>query len=784
MADKDEQIQLLLNKLDDLMKRQEYFSKEIQALRVEITQLRTKTNANPPIKGESVSNSSYTGEQNSGQKEKILADAGSISTAPAQKLSSTLKGKSNLEKFIGENLINKIGIIITVIGAGIGAKYSIEHELISPLTRIMLGYLMGSGLLGFGIKLKKKYPNYSAVLVGGAIAIFYFITFSAYNFYSLIPQTLAFALMVVFTIFAVVAALHYDMQVIAHIGLVGAYAVPFLLSDGSGKVAILFSYTAIINGGILFIAFKKYWKPLYYVAFILTWLIYTGWYVFSYKADVHFFLAFTFLIIFFFTFYALFLSYKLVKKEKFEKQDIFFLLSNSFIFYGYGYTMLNGTETGKYLLGIFTLCNAIIHFIISAVIYRQKLADKNLFFMIAGLVLVFITITIPVQLEGNWVTMLWAGEAALLFWIGRTKNVATYERLAYPLILLMVFSLVQDLVSAENVFNHKSIYFTPVFNIRFLTALIVIASLSWITFLNSGSKYDSTGVQNKKLKAIVNYGVPTLLLVIIYFVLRVEISIYFNQLYLGSMLEIKDSKLSIIDTYIDNDWREYQSIWILNYSLLFFSILSFINFKKIKNKLLGIINLGLNTLTIFIFLIQGLYLLSELRESYLTQEFSKYYTPTAMNIGIRYVCFAFVSLAFVCIHRYRQQEFMQPLPLHFKMLFELFLHSSMVWITSSELLSWMDIFHSSHSYKLGLSILWGIYALFLIILGIWKKRQFLRICAIVLFTVTLVKLFFYDIDHLNTIAKTIVFVTLGILLLAISFLYNKYKHLINAEHEN
>ena len=71
-----------------------------------------------------------------------------------------------------------------------------------------------------------------------------------------------------------------------------------------------------------------------------------------------------------------------------------------------------------------------------------------------------------------------------------------------------------------------------------------------------------------------------------------------------------------------------------------------------------------------------------------------------------------------------------------------------------------------------------MYALILIGLGIWKGKKHLRIGAIALFTITLVKLFFYDISLLGTIAKTIVFVVLGILLLIISFLYNKYKDTI------
>ena len=101
-----------------------------------------------------------------------------------------------------------------------------------------------------------------------------------------------------------------------------------------------------------------------------------------------------------------------------------------------------------------------------------------------------------------------------------------------------------------------------------------------------------------------------------------------------------------------------------------------------------------------------------------------------------------------------------------------------------ELINWMDLAGAKDSFKLGLSILWGIYALLLISLGIWKNKKYLRIGAIALFSVTLIKLFFYDISHLNTISKTIVFLALGILLLIISFLYNKFKHIISNEIES
>jgi uncharacterized membrane protein len=74
-----------------------------------------------------------------------------------------------------------------------------------------------------------------------------------------------------------------------------------------------------------------------------------------------------------------------------------------------------------------------------------------------------------------------------------------------------------------------------------------------------------------------------------------------------------------------------------------------------------------------------------------------------------------------------------------------------------------------------LSILWGIYALVLIVIGISKQQKHLRVIAITMFSITLVKLFLYDTEGLGTIGKTVVFVSVGVLLLIVSFLYNQFK---------
>lgn len=769
MKKDQEGLNKLLDKLDTLVKKQETFAKEVDELRDEIINLKSP---DPISAGKKI--------------EPIIADQteavkpiSSLKESPVQSQPKQPKLKSDLEKFIGENLINKIGIAITVIGVSIGAKYSIENDLISPLTRIILGYLAGIGLLGFGMKLKAKYENYSSVLVSGSLAIMYFITYIAYSFYGLFPQLFAFLLMLIFTAFTVFAALQYNKQVIAHIGLVGAYAVPFLLSEGSGKVGVLFSYMVIINLGILVVSIKKYWKPLYYSSFAFTWLIFSSWYATSYATYVHFSLAFTFLAIFFAIFYTSFISYKLINKENFTKETVGLLLSNSFIFYGLGFSLLSNHETGTHLLGVFTLINAIIHFVVSTIIYKKKLVDKNLLYLISGMVLVFITITVPVQLDGNWVTLLWVGEAALLFWIGRTKNNPIYEKLSYPLMVLAFFSLLQDWggVVAYNVYDpsQPDTRVTPILNVNFLSTLLFVIAFGFINVINQSKKYTIQTINFKTIQNLISISIPAIFLFTLYSAFFMEISLYWSQLYSDTLLLSSNSDYQIAT---NGDLLDFKSIWLYNYTLLFFSLITLINIKKIKNALLANVSLVINTLVTISFLFGGLYALSELCDSFTNQTLAEYYDRGLYHIVIRYIALAFFSGFLITGYKIVRQSFIKQ---DWKKHYDILLHTSIIWVLSSELITWLTMSGSDQSYKLGLSILWGLYALSVIVLGIWKNKKHLRIGAFALFGIALIKLFFYDIAHLETIAKTVVFVSLGILLLIISFLYNKYKHLISNE---
>jgi hypothetical protein len=687
------------------------------------------------------------------------------------------KQPNDLEKFIGENLANKIGIVITVMGIAVGVKYAIDNNLISPLTRILLGYLMGFGLYATSVRLRPKYTDLSAVILGGALASFYFITYAAYDFYALIPQALAFVMMLVVTVFTVIAALSYDRQIIAVGGLVGAYFVPFLLSNNSDRPEILFSYMAIINVGILAVAFKRYWQILYYLSFAVTWLIFSGWIISGYRNE-RFALAFTFLIIFFGIFYATFLAYKFIKDKQFDVGDAFLLLVNAAIFYGFGYFLLDSNETGQHLLGVFTLLNAVIHFGVSMAVFKRQLADRNLFFLASGLVLVFITMAIPVQLDGHWVTLFWAGEMALVFWIGRTKGVSAYERLSYPLWVLTFLSLMGEWVKyALYDPNTPDTRITPIINILFLTTAIVTAAYLFIRKVNNTEGVEPAFKHDSNFKSTLNHILTIVSIFLIFTTFFNEIATFFNQNYADSYRQIgKDGYEGVHDEII----QTLKINWLINYTLAFVTLALFLNLKKFKYQTVALITSVAAVFVLGIFLLIGLYGLGELKNAYLFNIQGEYYVQPKSLIFLRYISYALVAALVFGLYQTIQTFFNEK---EYKKWFEVGFSGTILWLIASEMVNWLEIMRYDDIYKLAISILFGVFALGLIAYGINKGKRHLRIAAIVLFAATLLKLFLYDMADMGTISKTIAMISLGVLLLVISFLYNKFKDIIFGDDE-
>ncbi|MDX2049542.1 MAG: DUF2339 domain-containing protein [Chitinophagaceae bacterium] len=762
MENINEQIIKLEKRLHELMQQQNILNKQLFDLSEEISRLKgiasfqdvsTPIEQKKPIKGTPVTEEVHS--------KAIIPPPVVKENIPQQTpvaLNPSRQASRKLEEFIGGNIASKVGILITIIGVFIGAKYAIDNNLVSPLIRIISGYCAGITLVAVALWLKKKYENYSAVLLGGGLSVLYFITYIAYSYYQLLPQTTAFIVMLLVTAATVCAALVYNQPVIAHLALVGSYSIPFLLSDDSGRYHILFSYIAIINTGVLIISFVRYWKSLFYTAFSLTWLIYVSWYFIKYDVAGHYQLAWTFVSVWFILFYITFLSYKLIKKEQYKTGDVIVLLLNSFIFYGSGYALIDGSAGENNYLGMFTLVNAVVHLIVALTIRYLKLTDRALFYMILGLVMVFVTISIPVQFDGSWVTLLWGAQSAVMFWVGRTKQNVTYEKLAVALSILTVLSLGHDWMNYLSADNGPVI---PFANIHFFTGLLVALFSGAIVYFHYKRNHISQLQPGSVELQYWNLAMPFILIVVLYITGHIEWQLWIEKKYLASKQEV---------------WQQYTVIILLAYALLFVYVLAAINRFLVKNEMLAKACTIVVSFLLLFGLTEGLNTLGVLRQLHLDKDISShvYYMQS------RYFLFALILagpalLWFMLLPYWKSKEI--------KRIFSLGMHGVILTLISNEFIHWMDLRGFDNQYKLSLSIIWGFYALFLIVAGIWKKRKHLRIGAIVLFAATLIKLFIYDLAGSNTITKTISFISLGVILLLVSYLYNRYKHVILMDDE-
>ena len=388
-------------------------------------------------------------------------------------LESFKENNPDIEKFIGENLINKIGILILVLGISFFVKYAIDKDWINEPARVGIGILAGALVMGIAHRLRKNYAAFSSVFVAGAISIFYLTIGIAFHDYHLFSQTVAFIIMVVITIFSVFVSVSYDRKELAVLALIGGFAVPFMVSTGEGNYKVLFTYIAILNIGMLLIAYFKKWNLVTLLAFIFSCLLYSAWFGKGFYDDqLPCRGALFFATIFYIIFSVATVINNLRNKGTFTKLEYFIMVANTFFYFGMGISIIENWKPE--LKGLFTIALAFYNLVYAIFLYRKFGLDKNAIYLLLGLTLTFVTLAIPIQFKGNYITLFWAGEAVLLFWLSQKSKIATFKLGAIIVQILMLGSLIMDW---EKYYSGNVMELKPFLNRMFITGIVSLASL-------------------------------------------------------------------------------------------------------------------------------------------------------------------------------------------------------------------------------------------------------------------------------------------------------------------
>jgi len=79
--------------------------------------------------------------------------------------------------------------------------------------------------------------------------------------------------------------------------------------------------------------------------------------------------------------------------------------------------------------------------------------------------------------------------------------------------------------------------------------------------------------------------------------------------------------------------------------------------------------------------------------------------------------------------------------------------------------------------QLSLSGVWLLSSILIMLAGLWRRVRNLRLVATALFGFTILKIFIYDLSFLQTLYRIFSFMGLGVILLGVSYLYQKTRGL-------
>ncbi|MBF0227199.1 MAG: DUF2339 domain-containing protein [Desulfobacterales bacterium] len=431
---------------------------------------------------------------------------------------------------VGQKWLLIAGIITTVLSVGWFLKYSFDQNWIGPAGRVAMAFMMGMAFLFAGESFRKKTLGaFGLYLIGGGIAILYFAAFAGFQIYKLIPQGTAFGLMVMITALAGSLSLVYDTKWLSVLGLIGGFITPIALSKGIDSQITLMTYMTILNAGILSIAFFKQWKLLNYLGFVLTWVLFTGWFSKYYRfyntPPSKFWITTLYLNIFFLAYAFVPFVYHIRKEHKKSLSGIGIIMPNTFVAFGYSFYMIKA-YFGLQYVSIATIIYSAIFIWMAQFIYSRNKEQVAAFVMLIAKASLFLTITIPIIFSGHWITFFWALQAVITLWIAVKLQNKWMHVSFYILMCIVLFKFViYDYNEIFN-FNFDRMYFyydyTKKLTERFVTEILVLLSLFTSVML-------SKRILTKKIPAEYDrFALSIVFGIVLFIVLNIEVSGFFH----------------------------------------------------------------------------------------------------------------------------------------------------------------------------------------------------------------------------------------------------------------
>jgi uncharacterized membrane protein len=384
--------------------------------------------------------------------------------------------ESDLESRIGSHWLNRIGIAAVLIGVSYFLKFAFDNNWIGPRGRVTIGLLAGIAVVVWSERFRTRgYQLFSYSLKAVGIGVMYLSLWAAFHVYALIPGGVAFIAMLTVTASIAALAVGQNAEILGGFALTGGFATPLLLSTGQNRELELFSYVALLDVAALIMVARKPWRRLLVLSYIGTLMLYIGWYAEFYtRSELNLTVAFATL---FFTIFAVAPLVALRPEGeavRFAAIPLFLAFVNAGVYFLQVYAMVE--EIDKHAMAWFALALAAVYLFLGRQArehYPDKEDAQRLHYLHLALAIGFLTIAIPIRLDGHWITIGWLLEAAVLLLLGDRIRSSFLSGFAVVVLVLGVIRL----LAVDN-FNTT----TLIFNARMATyavAIVVLAATAW-----------------------------------------------------------------------------------------------------------------------------------------------------------------------------------------------------------------------------------------------------------------------------------------------------------------
>ena len=625
---------------------------------------------------------------------------------------------------VGGNWMARIGILALVIGVGFFLKLAFDNDWIGETGRVVLGIVGGVALLGGGEYWQRRYPIWAQPLTGGGLAILYLSIFAAFSLYGLISEVTAFGFFFLVTLTAAGLALKNESIAIAILGIIGGFGTPLLLQDKLPDVRLLIAYVLVLDLGILGLATFRNWRWFTLLGLAGSLGLYWFWYD---QLDPSLLLSQLGITFIFLIFMGATTFFHILWRRAPGPADQALMVINAAAYFAISYGLL--FDVHRPWMGGFTLLLSLLYGLMGYAVLVRSREHVYLSLFALGIAVVFLTIAIPVQLGGPWVSVAWAVEGAVLVYLSfilrmpqlRLFGLAVFAAFAAYLLIIDT----PDALGAD---------FRPFFNVYMLAYALVIG----ITYLGAYLFYR----ERENLQPWEEYLFPAFLVA--------------GNLFLTVAVPVQAA-----GAWIGVTWA-VEAV-----------VLTWLSFR------LGLPQLRLFGLGLFAILVIRL-LAFDTRDVDLDT-----FKPF---INLRFLAFT-AGIASMCsaayfLWRWKERLFDQR-EVHLIIVFLGVANFLAIWVLSAEIISSVDseFFDVSRRVaddvkSLSLSILWAVYAAVAIVLGVIKRSRWMRLAGLALLAVPVIKLFVFDIFVLEREYRVAAFLVLGGLLVAGGFLYQRYSRVI------